>query len=448
MDQADHGGTRGSLDGAEGGGEGVRVSLGPFLALVLAAAPLPRADTPIQDEQAIQRAKKRFEAVAGPLDPLAYAPPEVPDSENAASALLEAALAAPAGPDDRAALQSLSRKPASAWSVGEIGTGRRLVEAHGAALVLLDRAASRNRSRFAIDYAQGTFANPPPLLRLLDAAKLAAVDARLAVATADTARVSAGVERIGAVARALEGESMLIVFLVGLAGERIQLDLAAELSASPGLDAALLDRVESALLEGDAAREARRAVALDFAALASTIGEGPRYGPLLADLLDHGSDLLAAATGDWAEVSAGVERVADAARRCREVEGSDEATRRGVTSVHEVLGTWTGPFSRAAAIEASRAVVRFSLEVRRRGLRDGIYPDDVTDDPATATPLSFTGKPLRVERMDDGTAVVEAVGAVEVWRASHGADTPAPPFRVALPAITPPASPERPAAPS
>lgn len=390
----------------------------------------------------------RFEEVAGLLDPLAYAPPDVPDAENAAIALLEAAQAVPRTPEERASLQALSKKPVSTWSSGEIETARRLVEAHAATLALLDRAASRGRSRFEIDYAQGTFANPPPLLRLLDAAKLAAVEARLALASGDPSRACLGIERVGAVARALEGESMLIALLVGLGAERIQLDLAAEIAAAPRLDEALLHRAEAALVEDDVAGRARRAVALDFAALASRIGDEPGFEGLLADFLDHGSDLLAAAEGDWATVAAEVERVAASARRCREVEATDEATRRGITSVHEVLGTWTGPFSRAAAIEAGRAVVRFALEVRRRGLRDGAYPVDVTDDPATATPLSLTGRPLRVERLDDGRAVVEADGAEEVWRAQHGPDTPAPPFRVTLPAITPPASLERGAAAS
>jgi hypothetical protein len=420
------------------------VSLGLSLVLLFAAAPTaapaPLADTPIQDEQALRRAMARFEEVGGPLDPLAYAPPDVPDSDNAATALLEAARLVPRTPQERTSLQTLSKKPVSAWSSGEIGNAGRLVEAHAAALALLDRAASRGRSRFPIDYAQGTFANPPPLMRLLDAAKLAAVDARLALAASDPARACLGVERVGAVARALERESMLIAFLVGLAAERIQLDLAAEIAAAPGPDEALLHRVEAALLEDDVAGRARRAVALDFAALASRIGGEPGFLGLLADLLDHGSDLLSAAGGDWATAAAEVERAADSARRCRKVDATDEATRRGITSVHEVLGTWTGPFSRAAAIEASRAVVRFALEVRRRGLRDGAYPVDVTDDPATATPLSLTGRPLRVERLEDGLAVVEADGSEEAWRAWHGDETPAPPFRVALPAIQPPAS--------
>jgi hypothetical protein len=240
---------------------------------------------------------------------------------------------------------------------------------------------------------------------------------------------------------------MLITFLVGLAAERIQLELAAELTASPGVDEASRNRVGAALLSNDPSGQARRCVALDFAALAARVGEAPQYQRLTADFLDHGSDLIEAATDDWTLAHAAVDRVADAARRCREVDAQDAATRRGVTTVHEVLGTWTGPFSRAAAIEAGREVVRFALEVRRRGLRDGAYPADVTDDPATATPLSLTGHPLRVERLGDGTTVVEAVGAEEAWRSQHGDDTPAPPFRVTLPAITPPAPPEPATAP-
>ncbi len=419
------------------------MSVGLSLALLLstapAAVPAPLADTPIQNEQALRRATERFEEVAGPLDPVAYAPPDVPGSENAATALLAAAAVVPRSTGERDSLQALSKTPVSAWSSGEIEAGLRLVEAHPAALALLDRAASRGRSRFDINYREGTFANPPPLMRLLDAAKLAAVEARLALASGDAARAVLGVERVGAVARALEGESMLIAFLVGLGAERIQLDLAAEIAAAPGLDEAFLHRVEAALLDDDPARRARRAVALDFAALASRIGDEPGLERLLADVLDHGSDLLSAAGGDWAEVAAEVERVAASARRCRKIDATDEATQRGIASVHEVLGTWTGPFSRAAAIVAGRAVVRFALEVRRRGLRDGAYPVDVTDDPATATPLSFTGRPLRVERLEDGRAVVEAVGAEEAWRGQHGEDTPAPPFRVALPAVMQPA---------
>jgi hypothetical protein len=181
----------------------------------------------------------RLERIAGgPLDPARLERPLVEDEENAASWFLQAAdrLKLRAGDTDK--LGELSKKPLGHWSDDELAWARAAVADNDEVLLLVARAAQTRGGSLAIRYSDGVQARVPNLVPLLNAAKVATVNAKLALHEGEEATALLMVGSLGSAARGLCGEWATVAVAIGETLGRMQLLVAADLLARADDDAA------------------------------------------------------------------------------------------------------------------------------------------------------------------------------------------------------------------
>lgn len=369
----------------------------------------------VYGEWRLARATERFEATLGSSDLERFMRPELPAAENAAT-WLQAGAAAIVVSEDRG-FDDLRARGAAPWGEEATGLARRLVEDNGPALELLWRAVGCAGSSYELDYRLGPQTNLPPLVDLLMASRLLAIDGRLALVDGDMGRLRLDLATLDRLADSLAEESLLITALLAMGVDREYLHLVHRLVTGGGGEA-LLAEIEAAL----AGRERQAAFLRSLAGDGSMVPRSsawmlqePGGGPLgwarrqlarpaekllLADLLDEYSAIGELAAMPWPEVVAASEaRIAAGFPRFFAV------------SLYPNLVDGVGK------LKAGQSVTQLALEAiryRRALARDGAYP---TARPALVDP--YTGGEVRVEHRPDGGVSLEVPGGLDLWHVSH-----------------------------
>ncbi len=229
-------------------------------------------------QQRLEASMERFETEIGTLDPLAHAPAELPDHDNAAYWLKQGADALSALSDaDRVALNELWERE------GDPGPGvEAMLERHQVALEYLRRAGELRASSWGLRYDAGPDAPLPDLLPHLMSKKVLAADARAGLAAGDRERVLADARSLVALRRALERESLIIFQLIAMSVELAHHELIQQTVESDLADAAMLEELAGQLDAGAAGRSLRAAFAVEAARMIHSfdalVAEGPSGG--------------------------------------------------------------------------------------------------------------------------------------------------------------------------
>ncbi len=184
----------------------------------------------------------------GPLVAGTLAPPPVRDADNAARAVRAAVEML--GPDHKtlSAMFPFATFEKNGGPDSESASrAQELVAANATALALLDAAAARPAANWGLNYSRGLEIDLPPLLPILDLAKLNVAAGRLALRDGRVDAALVAVSRGGAIERSLVQEAPLIVQLVRAAVGRVTAGLVREMIASDRLDAVALDRLTDSL---------------------------------------------------------------------------------------------------------------------------------------------------------------------------------------------------------
>jgi hypothetical protein len=246
----------------------VIITVAVFAAAALAVALAARVYGAIR----LSRAQSRFEREVGPLTLLPFVKPRIPAEKNAATWLRAGAGATIFFGDDTAIVGTLAYKSFDQWTADETARFETILERSRPALTLLDRARPLRESNWEIPYLDGYDAKLPNLLAALNAAKLLAAQGRLAVGRGDRATALASVETLGALARSHENESLLIMLMVGLAIEKLEVELVRDILTTPAVAPGELDRLDAALCDRDLHAAMRLSVRQEAVSLAKSDG--------------------------------------------------------------------------------------------------------------------------------------------------------------------------------
>lgn len=409
----------------------VGVVLAVLLVLVLAAT----LALSLYGQWLSARALERYEAVFGPADLARFIRPEVPETDNAATWLTAGAGAIVLSSEGRALVRRREGQQL-AWSGAEIELAGRIVESNEPALALLRRAAGCAGSSYSLDYRQGAEMELPPLVELLDAASLLWIDARLALEAGDLPRLRIDLATLARLADTLASESLLITVLVALATDRHYLDLVHRL-VTGGADQALLDDVEAVLAGRDRQADYLRSLAAEGAMSFGLWSESLPVldsiwlpGWLQALLNRVGAQLLLPAVLDV--FSAVGELVAKPWPQI--LAASAERPAGGFLKPLAAM-LYPNLIDSIGRLKAVQSASRLALEAirQRRALASaGAYHS--ADGPPRIDP--YTGQEVRVDLRSDGSLVLSAPEAQELWQARypHLKRFGAPPFTWALPA--------------
>lgn len=364
-------------------------------------------------ETRLQWAKARFERDVGPLDPQRYAPPAVPDEQNAAIPI-------------RAALDAIPRKengqidgkafgefgPCAREGIGKLtadeeGRLRGRVEARAAVLALLEQAIERSASNWNLPYGRTVQYSIRPASDARELVDLAACDARLALADSDPDRALLRLESVLRVAATQQHEAELVYHGLGAAWEGRAWELFPELLRMPAID---LDRLERAIPEGEPYAQWRRAFAAGSARSQSL-------------MLQIGAEDERDSTRTWkALFSAGrLQREVEfvlAADRSRTAAADTAPTpwySLGWLRMIEDLGSERRFLDRTLALKAQRAMAHRAIALVREARRNGAYPPSL-EPPSTAADDPLGERPLAYTVHDDGSATLSAPGAIETLR--------------------------------
>ncbi|MFH1177230.1 MAG: hypothetical protein V1750_07465 [Acidobacteriota bacterium] len=361
-------------------------------------------------------AKERFEAVTGPIELFVPARPVLSPDQNAATWLVAGSEALVWSGEERYLIGELTLKPFAAWSAAERETLRAVLNRNRATFEILRRAVPLAAADFGITYEEGVRAKLPPLLKLLNAARLLLLEARVALANGDPAAALAGLSIVSRLAPALEQERATIVLLVGISSERILLTVAAEATAAPAswaAEPAFLDALAATLPGTDLVALARQSMLDNGRAMLSTAGGSLPWGPqsapertgwrdkvgryLFGGLRDAESlavslELAEKTSTPWGE-EPGLFAPLPKSSWLWRLSSQMEASPKGLRAVA----------GRAQLALAQRQLVSTAIALRRQAATTGSYPSDRPNLPALGRPDPFTGKRLLYRPAADGT---------------------------------------------
>ena len=157
----------------------------------------------------------------------------VPTEENAAEWLMAGGCAIDPTDYSRGAIGEASLQPFSEWSPELVDSVRESLDRQQAALEMLHRASTLDRSSYVFEYRRGLDAEMPDrevpdMLPLVKACRLLLAEARVAAADGDRQRALTALATMGRLASSLERESSMLTALIGIACERMMLAAAAE----------------------------------------------------------------------------------------------------------------------------------------------------------------------------------------------------------------------------
>lgn len=371
----------------------------------------------------LERAAARFEATVGPLDFAAYRPDPVPDADNAALPVLEAAERAEGLIDEDCRIGALARpnrRAAADWSDEDWRQARRVVDCGREVAEILDRAVGRSGSSFGLDYSAGPEMEIPNLLHVNQTGHLLFTRARLAWREGRTDEAVRAVETLAAVSRALQGEPPLIFQLVGLRVERLQHRAIQEGLAggdANGLDVETLRRLRAAAAERPRTELFRRSLGTEGAMVYHLRPGSPAAEALVSDRswLDRVEHRW---LGDGA-VAGDLEYCARVARAAPTLTHAETLDRPELLSPPESGTPLAVNFGHSVATlkatEALARLARLALDLAMESAQGGAFPTELPSTPeAGADP--FAGNPPLYERSADGTATLSIPGAEELWR--------------------------------
>lgn len=363
-------------------------------------------------------AMERFELDVGALDPAAHAPPDLPDSENAAHWLQQGSAELTLSDADRSTL-------ADFWKHDEKVPGPAVVdllERNARAIEHFRRAGELTRSSWGVPYAAGPEAMPD-LLGQLVAMKVLLADARVGLAGGDRPRVLAGGRALAAMRRALEREPAFFFQIVATAVQPAHHRLIQDLLMSDSADAALLEEL-AGQLDAGAEPSLRAAIAVEASWLAGGLDDlASEERPTLSEKLRRVPVRL------WApwEIAAGLDlyrRLAQAselpATRITDFMQSRPSSAPIIGIIAEMLiPNLIDAVEKHRAGDAARRLAGLAVDLRLHASRHGAYPEDLGSYPAAAAPDPYADGGLRYEVRPGGTVELSFPDAESLWREKY-----------------------------
>jgi hypothetical protein len=345
--------------------------------------------------------------------------PEIPNDENAAAWLQAGAGAIVRSDEEKKAVGPATFLPYAAWSDELRKVVREALDLHRGGLETMHVAAGLDRSSYEIRYSDGIRAKIPELLVLLDANRLLMLEAQVAHADGEEQRTLNALATMSRLASSLGEESTLITTLVGIACERMQLDVAAEVVGSdmPWVtDTRFLDELEATISDADGAELIGRnfdawSTVMELHLNGLAPGWEEEYGDIQVSLADVNRALVADTRSDLlARLATPFGRDPEGLNRTNSATLFDP--RRG--DVFADMEGFAKAIGRLQSVEAQRQLVRAAITMRRHVVGQGGYPADRPGIPELAEPDPFTGRPLIYQPQADGSLVLEIDGVVEL----------------------------------
>jgi hypothetical protein len=394
------------------------LTAGALVLLVLVAVPSVQLYASSRYERAL--------AEAGPLelDPAAFEKPEVPEHENAA-AWIEAGAAALLLSSEEMELRSRLNQsgPANTWESGQLDQARAILERYSGGLETLHQAADLEKSSYGIRYRDGLKAETPDLLSILHGARLLLLDARVAMADGDEARLLQSLAAMSTIAESLEEESTLITALVGIACERMLLVAMGEAVAAPepwAEQVEYLERLES-MVPAQSREEmltrtlnAWTAIMLmeqpfsDKPTLGERRNDEPIYLKPFRDLARL--DVLRARRTFEDRLGIPFAR----SPQLFEVPDPPKVMSSFKRAFFDDEWGFVRALTRAQSIAAQRQMIRAAIAVRAAGAEIGAYPLDRPEIEELNEPDPFTDRPLAYRALDDGSVEIGLDNATEL----------------------------------
>lgn len=371
-----------------------------------------------QGARRLAAATERFELDVGALDPAVHAPPDLPDSENAAHRLQQGSAALTLSDADRAALGDFWKHDEKVPKPAVVD----LLERNARAIEHFRRAGELTRSSWGVPYAAGPEAMPD-LLGQLVAMKVLLADARVGLAGGDRPRVLAGGRALAAMRRALEREPAFLFQLVATAVQPAHHRLIQDLLMGDPADAALLEESASQL-DAAAERSLRSAIAVEASWLVGGLDDlASEERKTLSERLRRVPERL------WVpwETAAGLDlyhRLALAselpATQITDFMQSRPSSAPIIGIIAEMLiPNLIDGVEKHRAGDAARRLAGLAVELRLHALRHGAYPEDLGGFPAAAAPDPYADGDIRYEVRPDGTAELSFPDAESLWREKY-----------------------------
>jgi hypothetical protein len=346
--------------------------------------------------------------------------PQIPDDQNAATWLQAGAGAISRTSEEKDAVAEATLLPYDEWPDELRKEVRNALDDHRGGLETMHTAAGLEESSYGIRYSDGFEAEIPELLLLIDANRLLMLEARVALADGEEQRTLTALATMSRLAESLQAEPTTITALVGIACERMMLQVAGEAvaSAQPWITSpGFLDELESVI--------------------PSTSG-----GLFIGHLFDGWTAVMELELHRWADGTsiidpAGLEQLAElgveeiAYNRAQllallNMPYGDEPSRfdeprqlslfvMGGSPASDIEG-FLKAITRFQAAEAQRQLVRAGISLRRIAIAEGAYPTTPPDIPELTEPDPFTGRRLIYMPGPDGSlalALDDAIGLLE-----------------------------------
>ncbi|HTH47788.1 MAG TPA: hypothetical protein VMB21_09780 [Candidatus Limnocylindria bacterium] len=209
----------------------------------------------------------------------------VPDAENAATALLEAASAwRPSTQPLPTAPNGLSYPPrGQAWPASLLAAVRMELATNALPLAQIHSALERSRSRYPVNLKAGSATAVPHLALAKQAGRNLTLEARFAAETGDPERATAALQAALRAARTLAEEPLLISYQIRISMDFITLETTESVLTQTALPEGDLRRLQAAFAAAEVNRQLARAIVSERC-LALDQGSQPA-APLFADFV-------------------------------------------------------------------------------------------------------------------------------------------------------------------
>lgn len=365
-----------------------------------------------------RRVADRVIARWGELDPALHRPAYVEDSKNRARPVRAAtdimALPPLGFGTSWGALQGYASGSKPAVTPAERDTFRKIVADNDRALSLLDMAAERTAENWDLHYERGIEIDVPPLLRIIQLAKVNAAAGRLAMEDGRPDDALIAVRRGSAIVSSLENEPILIVQLVRLAVSRINAALVREILKGPALHSEQLASLQTSCPHTDPRGDIRKALIVEMKAFSGLFRTGKGASKYESEkILGLGvvrvlaRPYLLRQERLWLEINSAWIDVLDRPRSARGLADSELVLRRWDVPVKVLLTNIENLVDRSDLAESREGLLHAAIAVERLRIDNGHAPTSFAG-LAAVDPL--TGRAYAYE--SDGTG----------WRVRSEAD--------------------------
>jgi hypothetical protein len=393
----------------------------------------------IYGSRRLAAAERTFAAAVSPVEGNPCASDRVPDEQNAAIYLQAGIDATIFLGDDVPLVGDLTTTRPENWSDSQRARLRRIVARNAPALELLHRAVGLKRSNFGIaDFAhkmEKPGPLPPVVVKAIRVQRLLYADAVLALREHNLSGAISSAEVMSSMSAAWEREPLLIAHLVGIACEKMFLQVAADAVAVPSLDERSRAALEDHLVDVNLDQAWRQTLACEEyrSAWLAISAETPGAHPSLTQRL------RTAVLGDYLNAQS-VEARAYLAGAMQVPYGGDLGDPRRVKALSTtpvlamVIPNLVNALGRYQTVLSERRLARLALALRRNAVQTGAYPTSVASFPEAGGRDPFTGGQLSYTLRPDGSAQLAVPDGVKLWdRLNPNIHNPGP-FTWELPA--------------